>query len=723
MDVPIYLALGLATAGYLKSPNNKKNASKNIYSDGIYDKVTKMEFDKVSKYAEAGYSSGVVPFFFNSLSTSDASGAKLVKNPNYNEKLFHELVSQLKMKKIIKVEHLNAEACENNILLAGNNESVTGTYASNEDTKSSSYSTLVTKNQKIPEIEGKHNNMVPFFGGSVKQNTSIENRQQEDKLEYFTGQFKLDQNHKTETLTMFSPTKEDIFSVDVPRQMDRYSTALTYRNNELPFEQVHVGRGLNDGYTAKPSGGYHNDTRILPKNIDQLVVNPKQTYKGKVIKGKNVVGKRTAEQKVYNYKPKVLVTNENGERNFVTTGERIAQASRPEIILNNVRKNTAPANIGHAKSQNGNKEKMNQTVSLGKDTTLLGAIIGAVQAIGKQMGTQPNAYKVEKTKRAVIQEKNTNNFGYTGQISYNGQIYNNTPVKHLKGESIRTLNPTDGNIGSGTYAGQLVSTDKLKATTKETTEINNSNGYITGGYTEGKVYDPTAEQKHTGRQTIENNTNNGHITGGYIEGKVYDPTVQQKNTGRQTIENNNYNGTVSALQSTGQYVYDPFDFAKNTGRQTIEDSNYRGVISAQVGTGDGYRTAPTNITETQREGYSDSTYTRPAEGQPRPQIYDSAYSMRQNTINEVISKNRENSAQGAKIFNSNVSLTSMPSDKTDANRTPLKYKSTGVQERLDKEYSLSGNKVNDANKYFDTSVLNQLSDNPYNLNILRNVEK
>ena len=174
MDVPIYLALGLATAGYLKSPNNKKNASKNIYSDGIYDKVTKMEFDKVSKYAEAGYSSGVVPFFFNSLSTSDASGAKLVKNPNYNEKLFHELVSQLKMKKIIKVEHLNAEACENNILLAGNNESVTGTYASNEDTKSSSYSTLVTKNQKIPEIEGKHNNMVPFFGGSVKQNTSIE---------------------------------------------------------------------------------------------------------------------------------------------------------------------------------------------------------------------------------------------------------------------------------------------------------------------------------------------------------------------------------------------------------------------------------------------------------------------------------------------------------------------------------------------------------------------
>lgn len=687
MEIPIYLAMGLATAGYLKSKktNEKKNYSKNIYSDGIYDKVSKIEYDKVSKHASSGFESGVVPYFFNTMSET---GTKKLKNPNYDPKIFQKIIQDLKLfgKINIKVAHLNPQSVDNTILHAGD-DSVTGVFATNEDAVASSFSTIITKNQVKPEIMEKHNNMVPFFGGSVKQNTYAENRQQDGKLESFTGQFKLDQNHKVETSTLFSPIQQDIFSVEVPHDMDRYSTALTYRNNEIPFEQTYVGRGLNNGYTATPSGGYHNEVRALPKNIDQLLVNPKQTYKGKVIKGKHMVGKRTAEQKVYNYIPKVLVENKNGERNFTTTGEAIAQTSRAEVILRQTNRKSGSANIGPASSQNGTAQQMKQNVLLTKDTTLLGAIIGAVQAIGKQMGTQPSNYSVSKTKRAVIQEKNTNNYGYSGQSAYNGQVYNNTPTKHLKGEDMRTLNPSDANVSSASYYGQLVNDTKLK---------------------------------NTGRETIEKNDYSGNLNGGYIEGKTYDPNQKLKTTVKETTETNNYNGVVGAVQSTGQYVYDPFDFAKTTGRQTIENNTHTGIANAQVGNGDGYRTAPTNINSTQRENYSDSSYSAPAEGMSKPIIYDSAYSMRQNTINEVISKNRDNSKQGSKIFNSDVSLTSIPSDSTDYQRTLIPVKMTGSQQRSQTSYNLSGNKVNDSNRFFDTAVLSQLNSNPFNISILSN---
>ena len=33
------------------------------------------------------------------------------------------------------------------------------------------------------------------------------------------------------------------------------------RNNVLPFEKINVGPGINDGYSAMPSGGFHQDMR------------------------------------------------------------------------------------------------------------------------------------------------------------------------------------------------------------------------------------------------------------------------------------------------------------------------------------------------------------------------------------------------------------------------------------------------------------------------------
>ena len=57
-----------------------------------------------------------------------------------------------------------------------------------------------------------------------------------------------------------------------------------YRRNEKPEESLLVGPGLNKGYNADPSDGFHSEYRPDYKSIDQLQVNPK-TYEGRVVSG------------------------------------------------------------------------------------------------------------------------------------------------------------------------------------------------------------------------------------------------------------------------------------------------------------------------------------------------------------------------------------------------------------------------------------------------------
>ena len=63
-----------------------------------------------------------------------------------------------------------------------------------------------------------------------------------------------------------------------------------FTNNVLPFEQVKVGPGLDDGYTAQPSGGLQQANKReyeIPKSVDELryKTNPKLTYEGRVVDG------------------------------------------------------------------------------------------------------------------------------------------------------------------------------------------------------------------------------------------------------------------------------------------------------------------------------------------------------------------------------------------------------------------------------------------------------
>ncbi len=184
----------------------------------------------------------------------------------------------------------------------------------------------------------------------------------DDKLERYTGQFKLNRQRKKEVAPLFKPVKglTNINGSVEKRDMSRYIPSnLGKKNNELPFNQVKVGPGINDGYTDKPSGGFHPTVRIMPVKPENYRVDPVFEQKGRILKGKAVTQNRESLPTVAKNRVSLLVENKNGERNFRTTGAVKADRDRHKILLKktNRKKSKFMINPGAANTRHSNRGK------------------------------------------------------------------------------------------------------------------------------------------------------------------------------------------------------------------------------------------------------------------------------------------------------------------------------------------------------------------------------
>jgi len=133
----------------------------------------------------------------------------------------------------------------------------------------------------IPVEQFQHNNMQPYFRGSVKQNLNADLHS--TRLEAFTGRGDL-LMQKKEVESMFAPTAGFTNICGMANNSDYYlahTNKPIVRNNDFPIEQVRVGPGLDQGYTATPSGGFQQSATIdyaRPKNVDQLRVASKPRF-------------------------------------------------------------------------------------------------------------------------------------------------------------------------------------------------------------------------------------------------------------------------------------------------------------------------------------------------------------------------------------------------------------------------------------------------------------
>jgi hypothetical protein len=127
-----------------------------------------------------------------------------------------------------------------------------------------------------------HNNMVPFFGSASKQ--SMDPYAHQTKLEHFTGVGRAEGENKHEVPNFgdIAPSVSHVNGTPAYRENhDRYVVS-SKRQNILPTAQIKVAPGVNQGYDAIGTDGFHPSYRVRFRNIDELRVNQRSQYAGKV---------------------------------------------------------------------------------------------------------------------------------------------------------------------------------------------------------------------------------------------------------------------------------------------------------------------------------------------------------------------------------------------------------------------------------------------------------
>ena len=191
----------------------------------------------------------------------------------------------------------------------------------------------------VPMAEMKHNNMVPFFGASVKQNTRNLNNN-ESRLDNMIGtgsQF----ISKREMAPLFKPQKNMQWAHGTPNTSDFIQSRMNpsmSMNNVKPFQEIRVGPGLNQQGGVLGSGGYNagmeGRERWIAKTVDELRTanNPKVTYGGVLLGAKRDVANRGIMGTMEKNRPDTYYIN-SPERYFTTTGIQKAQKARGIELL------------------------------------------------------------------------------------------------------------------------------------------------------------------------------------------------------------------------------------------------------------------------------------------------------------------------------------------------------------------------------------------------------
>ena len=215
--------------------------------------------------------------------------------------------------------------------------------------------------QRIESTNFTHNNMVPFFGGRVRQNVAAQSNS--GILDTFTGSG-ITQISKREIEPMFDTARAPYGNpFGMEDQTDFVQSRINdprSRAGERPFEPVRVAPGVNEGFAATGKGGFQQFevNQYMIDNIrrtDDLRTsdNPKETYNQPVVPGQHFIGMAAQESgEVRKYRPDKFYIDETGARLFVTNGEVIKETTRPvQVLKHTTRPETSSEAIGPAGAQ------------------------------------------------------------------------------------------------------------------------------------------------------------------------------------------------------------------------------------------------------------------------------------------------------------------------------------------------------------------------------------
>jgi hypothetical protein len=420
---------------------------------------------------------------------------------------------------------------------------------------------------QISSADFTHNNMVPFFRGSVKQN--MHDRANGTTLDEYTGAGSL-QFNKREQSPMFEPAKEPMgnpFGLESSTDfMQGRIVESRNRANERPFESIRVGRGLNEGFTQIPSGGFQQEAGTdfiqsrMPRTDDlRRADNPKLTYSKPVVPGAHFITTSVAPDTfgdVNKYRPDTFYINEKGERNFGGKSDTTKpQVQSIQILKDTTRLTTTTEYAGVAARAEGKA-----TYTVGATRTPL----------VKQMGSwgYRNADLSDYTNPDT--DAGENDYGKSGiEIRPNERFYT--------GERVHATNVKPAEAGDVSLPLQ----DYAKGSRKELMTDWDFLGIAAPSSEQPKltIYDPDDVARTTIRQTtfVEDYVGTSAPAGAPERLTVYDPDDVARPTVRQTTFVEGYIGTSAPAGAPERLtVYDPDDVARPTVRQTTFVEGYLG---------------------------------------------------------------------------------------------------------------------------------------------------
>lgn len=381
----------------------------------------------------------------------------------------------------------------------------------------------------IKASEFTHNNMVPFYGGRVKQNMRA--AANNSLLDTYTGAG-YTQIAKKEVETMFDYQRPFGNPFGLESSTDFIESRINTpraRNGERPFEPTMVGPGVNEGYGMIGTGGFQQfeiNEIMRPKTSDELRVanNPKLSYLTPVVPGQHFVanpGDNPGE--VRKYRPDRFYIDETNSR---------AGAAAP---------------VGLVKETVRSIQVMPETTRSETST----------EAFGPAASQDNQSSYVTGSYRTPM----TQNFGGAG--FRNGDLTSYyTP----------NVDSEEADYGRKGYENRP---NERTATSERTMGLNLApadSGQVSVHYLD--------DARPTRRAEMEDGVSDfgpGYIAGGAPSVTVWDPNDVARTTVKETTIKWDYRGVAAAASAPARLkVYDPKDIARPTQKAQLSNRQYYG---------------------------------------------------------------------------------------------------------------------------------------------------
>lgn len=575
----------------------------------------------------------------------------------------------------------------------------------------------------------EHNNMVPFFGSNLKQNMNPNHGR--TLFNYQNGSD--DHYQQKKEVGLFFKPERNMSNVYGHQNAninlnDRYNTSI-YRNNETPIEKIRVGPGLNKGYTAKPSGGFHQgDSRdyILPKNVNQLrtVNNPKVSYKGRILSGQKI-NKRGITSDVHKRQPERFYKNEPNKY-FTTTGDHLGHAHYPLQLLKNTNRKTTilEKRLGPATHVNGNQDIVRSKVKKAHKSQFFNdgprnATCHEEWYIEGQKNNNTNEDGKEHFTSGNNQQNIRHNNGRNDDYGKKSFVNNRTIrcVTGLKSVVLNKKNPAD--------IGESRNGQEPRFTKKQNFIGNNGVGLkISSIYNKQQYHDPNDIARTTIRETTEDNNYNGVLGPQQAESTVYHtPGDRAKTTVRETTMVNDVLGNINTQQNNfnnSSYINVHKNISAETTNREMTCTDYTGNAEGNMGqTRGGYQVTDATAKDTKRQFLADTEYTGNVgntDGISKPMSYADVYNATIKSIRNELEKNRIPATEGTKQTNNNVNyLTNKDMKNAYDNRetTPNKHNEVNlnnINSSIKFKNKLNNNIISNRN---NPSMISALKNNPF----------